>query len=112
MYSLRSKTICKNSYVYTNIKTCYSSTRVNKDIILSKRHEICEQNVKNYVQLVGFILASHATPQLAVTCSKLIIETVEQGVNYVHKLRRLQNDAIGVTLVSLLLTLNAFQTLF
>ena len=37
--------------------------------------------------------------QSAVTCSKLTIETLEQGVKY----------AIGVVLVSLLLTLNIFH---
>ena len=38
------------------------------------------------------------TSQPAITCSKLTIETVEQGMKYV--------------LVSLLLTLNIFYTLF
>ena len=44
--------------------------------------------------------------QLAFICSKLTIETVEQGVKYV-----LQNDAIGFVLVSLLITFNIY-TLF
>ena len=43
--------------------------------------------------------------QPAITCSKL--ETLEQGVKYDQN----QNDAIGVVLVSLLLTLNRFRTL-
>ena len=32
-----------------------------------------------------YILTKHSTPQPAVTCSKLTIETLEQGVNYVHR---------------------------
>ena len=38
----------------------------------------------------------------AITCSKLTIETLEQGVKY----------AIRVVMVSFLLTLNIFHTLF
>ena len=48
--------------------------------------------------------------QPAFTCTKLTIETLEQGVKYVHMF--LFFDAIGVILVSLLLTLNIFHTLF
>ena len=44
-------------------------------------------------------------PQSAVICSKLTIETLEQGMQYVQ-------NPIGVVLVSLLLTLNIFHTLF
>ena len=44
------------------------------------------RNAESYVQFVGFILASHATPQPTFTCSKLTIETLKQGVNHVHKL--------------------------
>ena len=44
--------------------------------------------------------------QPAITCSKLKIETLEQGVKYV------QSYAIGVFLVSLLLTWNIFHILF
>ena len=44
-----------------------------------------------------------ATSQPAITCSKLTIETLEQDVKCV---------TIGVVLVSLLLTLNIFHTLF
>ena len=51
----------------------------------------------HWLQLIcGNILVS----QPAFTCSKLTIETLEQGV------------ATGVVLVSLLLTLNIFHTLF
>ena len=58
--------------------------------------------------------------QPASTCSKLTIETLEQDVKC-SKLTiktperrhwRHQNDAIGVVLVSLLLTLDIFHTLF
>ena len=38
----------------------------------------------------------------AITCSKLTTETLEQNT---------RNDAIGIVLVSLLLTLNIFHTL-
>ena len=41
------------------------------------------------------------------TCSKLKIETLERGVKYVQI--KTYIDAIGVVLVSLLLTLNIFQ---
>ena len=43
--------------------------------------------------------------QPVITCSKLTTETLELGVKYVH------NNADGVDLVSLLLTLNIFHTL-
>ena len=42
------------------------------------------------------------TTQPAITCSKLTIETLEQDVKY----------AIGVVLVSLLLTVSIFHPLF
>ena len=45
------------------------------------------------------ILIFVAKYQPAITCSKLTIETLEQGVN-------------GFVLISLLLTLNIFHTLF
>ena len=44
--------------------------------------------------------------QSAFTLSKLTIGALEQGVKYV------QSKKIGVVLVSLLLTLNIFHTLF
>ena len=47
--------------------------------------------------------------QPAFTCSKLILKTLDQGVKY--KLT-VKNDANAVVLVSLLLTLNIFHTLF
>ena len=43
-------------------------------------------------------------PQSAFKCSKVTIETLEQGVKY--------DVAIDVVLVSLLLTLNIFHTFF
>ena len=46
--------------------------------------------------------ALHVYIQPAIICLKLSIETLEQGVKY----------ASGVVLVSLLLTLNIFYTLF
>ena len=49
----------------------------------------------------------------AITCSKLTIETLEQDVKlFKVNNKRHQNEAIGVILVSLLLTLNIFHTLF
>ena len=63
--------------------------------------------------MISKLLAS----QMAITYSKLI-ETLEQGVKYVQSqqyediLWRHQDDAIGVVLVSLLLTLNIFHALF
>ena len=51
--------------------------------------------------------------QPAFTCSKFTIETLEQGVKYVQsQQQRHQKDTIGVDLVSLLLTLSIFSTLF
>ena len=51
--------------------------------------------------------------QPAFTCSKFTIETLEQGVKYVQsQQQRHQNDTIDVDLVSLLLTLSIFSTLF
>ena len=47
--------------------------------------------------------------QWALTCSKLTIETVEQGVKYVQS-QGVKH--VGVVLVSLLLTLNIFHTCF
>ena len=64
--------------------------------------------------MISKLLAS----QMAITYSKLTIETLEQGVTYVQSqqyediLWRHQDDAIGVVLVSLLLTLNIFHALF
>ena len=56
-------------------------------------------------------ITGHLQP--AFTCSKLTIETLEQGVKYVQSLQqRHQNDAIGIACMSLLLTLNIFHTLF
>ena len=50
--------------------------------------------------------------QPAITCSNLTKETLEQVLKYVQSWQwRYQNDA-GVALVSLLLTLNIFHTLF
>ena len=50
--------------------------------------------------------------KLTITCSKLTIETLEQGVKYFQSQQsRHQNDASGVVLMSLLLTLNMFHTL-
>ena len=54
----------------------------------------------------------HAITQPAIRCSKLIIETLEKGVKYDQSQQeRYQNDANGIVLVSLLLTLNIFHTL-
>ena len=48
--------------------------------------------------------------QPAITCSKLIIEPLEQGVKYVQNWQlKYQHDDIGVALVSLLLILNIFH---
>ena len=44
--------------------------------------------------------------QPTITCSKLTIGTVEQGVKYVRR------DVNGAVLVSLLLSFNMFHTLF
>ena len=43
-----------------------------------------------------------------------MIKKLEQGVKYVQKLATedIQNEAVGVVLLSLLLTLNVFHTLF
>ena len=49
--------------------------------------------------------------QPAITCSKLTIVTLEKGVKY-FKVNNKDTDANGVVLVSLLLTLNIFHTLF
>ena len=50
---------------------------------------------------------------MAITCSKLTLETLEQDVKYVQsKQSRPQNDGNDVVLVSLMLTLNIFDTLF
>ena len=54
-----------------------------------------------------------STPSHPASCSKLTIETLEQGVKYIKSSQyRHQNDGNGVILVSLLLTLNIFHTLF
>ena len=56
-----------------------------------------------------------STTQPAFTYSKLTVETLEQGVKYVQsKQERHQKDVWRhrVLLVSLLLTLNIFRTLF
>ena len=51
--------------------------------------------------------------QLAITCLKLPIEALEQVKRYCQsKQEKHQNDAIGVALISLLLNLNIFHTLF
>ena len=54
------------------------------------------------------------TFQSVVTCSKLTIKTLQQGVEYrqVNNKDINQIDVIDVVLVSLLLTLNIFHTLF
>ena len=60
-------------------------------------------------------LYSPSTTQPAFTYSKLTVETLEQGVKYVQsKQERHQKDVWRhlVLLVSLLLTLNIFRTLF
>ena len=48
--------------------------------------------------------------QSAFTCSKLTIETLEQGMKYIQVNNK--DTAIDVVLVSCLLFLNLFQTLF
>ena len=49
--------------------------------------------------------------QQTFTCSKLTIETVEEGVKYYQSQKnRHQNDAINVALVHLLLTWTIFHT--
>ena len=55
--------------------------------------------------------------KLTFTCSKLTIEKLEKGVEYVHKktpklTKNLQNDVNDVVLVFLLLRLNIFYTFF
>ena len=51
--------------------------------------------------------------QLAFAYSKLTIETLEQDVKYVQgQQSRHQNEAYGVVVLSLLLTLNILYTLF
>ena len=52
------------------------------------------------------IFLSQYASQSTFTCSKLTIEILEQGVKYVHALN------IDVGLISLVLTLNIFNTLF
>ena len=53
------------------------------------------------------------TSRPAITFSKLTIETRKQGVKNVQSYQlRYQNDANGVVLLSLLMTLNIFHTLF
>ena len=47
--------------------------------------------------------------QPAFTCSKLTIQTLEQGVKYVKVNNK---DTSGIVLVSLLLTLNIFHSMF
>ena len=54
------------------------------------------------------ILTPLVFTQLAITCSKLTIETVKQSVKYVQNWLII-NDLV---LVSLLLTLNIFYTVF
>ena len=61
------------------------------------------------------MLRSKYNAQLAFTCSKLTRETLEQGVNMltIKTLERRQwRHSGGVVLVSLLLTLNIYHTLF
>ena len=52
--------------------------------------------------------------QSAITCSQLTIETLEQVLTYVQSSQKKthQNDVNDIGLVSLLLTLNIFHTLF
>ena len=70
--------------------------------------EIVHPGEQRYCKRASSCLISHpSTSQLAITCSKLTIETLKQVVKYVYK-----NDEIGIALVSLLLTLNIYQTLF
>ena len=62
--------------------------------------------------MFGRALNTSLTAQPATTCSKLTTETLEQDVKYVQsEQQRHQNDANGVVLVSLLLTLNKFRTM-
>ena len=57
--------------------------------------------------------SSQLITQSAITCSKLTIATLEQGVKYVQSQQyRHQNDASSVVLVSFKLTFNIFHTLF
>ena len=48
--------------------------------------------------------------QSAITCSKLTVKTVEQSVKYVQSQQ--QRYANDVVLLSLLLTLNVFHSVF
>ena len=61
-------------------------------------------------RLLRFFAVFRASTQLAITCSKLTIETLEQGGVVLVSLLLTLN--IGVVLVSLLLILNIFYTLF
>ena len=54
------------------------------------------------IEISGVEPSVHTRAQSPITCSKLTIETLERGVKY----------ATDVVLVSLLLTLNIFHTLF
>ena len=70
-------------------------------------YETCQQlNVVKYDYL-QMIVTFHVWSQLAITCSKLKLETLEQGVKYVQSY-----DRYMIVLVSLLLTLDIFHTLF
>ena len=62
------------------------------------------------LHLVNWRFVSFAVDlsQLAFTCSKLAIETVEQGVKDMFKINI--RTTPGVVLVSLMLTLNIFHT--
>ena len=65
----------------------------------------------DFVRMYPLILVLSAKP--AFTYSKLTIETLERGVQYVQSQeKRHQKDASGVVLVSLLLNLNILHTLF
>ena len=65
------------------------------------------------LHLVNWRFVSFAVDlsQLAFTCSKLAIETVEQGVKDMFKINiKDSRTTPGVVLVSLMLTLNIFHT--
>ena len=72
----------------------------------------CRETFEDFLQPVTSSKCCTSTAQSAFTYSKLTIETREQGVKYVQSYQKHQNDVIGVVLVSLMLTLNIFRTLF
>ena len=92
---------CENYRIYFLIKICAAPCQT-----------------LNYYQWVSLSplgvtpWTQEAHSQPTITYLKLTIETLEQGVKYVHsKQLRHEKDAIGIVLVSLLLTLNIFHTL-